>query len=109
MAAEIIVLDNSINARMLWPDADSPRSNQYAFDVLSQAHDGSVFHVPTIWHYEAAHVAAKLVRTGQASQASAVGYFEQIALLPIETDVSSPRQRDPSDLRLEHPIRPLCV
>ena len=89
MAATIIVLDNSINTRLLWPDSGSPDSNRYAFDVLSQATNGSVFHVPTIWHYEAAHVAAGLVRTGQVSQASAVNYFEQINLLPIVTDVSS--------------------
>ena len=89
MAANIIVLDNSINTRLLWPDSENPDCNQYAFDVLSQASSGSVFHVPTIWHYEAVHVAAKLVRTGQAAQASAVRYFEQIALLPIVTDVSS--------------------
>ncbi len=89
MAAKIIVLDNSINTRLLWPDSESPGSNRYASDVLSQANDGGVFHVPTIWHYEAAHVAAKLVRIGQVSQASAVSYFEQIALLPIVTDVSS--------------------
>ncbi|MYA30063.1 MAG: type II toxin-antitoxin system VapC family toxin [Gammaproteobacteria bacterium] len=89
VAAKIIVLDNSINARLLWPDSESPDSNQYALDVLSEADNGSVFHVPTIWHYEVAHVAAKLVRTGEVSQASAVSYFEQIALLPIVTDVSS--------------------
>lgn len=89
MAVNIIVLDNSINTRLLWPDSESPGSNQYALDVLGQAANGSVFHVPTIWHYEVANVAAGLVRTGQVSQASAVKYFEQIALLPIVTDIES--------------------
>ena len=42
-----------------------------------------------LWHYEAAHVAATLVRMGQVSQASAVHYFEQVALLPIMTDTPS--------------------
>ncbi|MDE0691270.1 MAG: hypothetical protein OXI55_03380 [Gammaproteobacteria bacterium] len=62
MAGEIIVLDNSINTRLLWPDSESPDSNQYALDVLGQATGGTVFHVPTIWHYEVANVAATLVR-----------------------------------------------
>lgn len=86
---QIIVLDNSINTRLLWPDSERPESNQYALDVLSQSTEGSVFHVPTIWHYELAHVAARLVRNGEVSQASAISYFEQISLLPIITDVSS--------------------
>ena len=89
MAAEVIVLDNSINTRLLWPDAESPENNRYALKVIRQADNGSVFHVPTIWHYEAAHVAATLVRTGQVSQASATRYFEQVALLPITTDTPS--------------------
>ena len=89
MAAEIIVLDNSINTRLLWPDSENPANNQYALRVIRQAQNGNVFHVPTIWHYEAAHVAAALVRTGQVSQASAIRYFEQVALLPIITDTSS--------------------
>ncbi len=89
MAGEIIVLDNSINTRLLWPDSENSDSNQYALDVLGQATGGTVFHVPTIWHYEVANVAATLVRRGQVSQASAVRYFEQIALLPIVTDISS--------------------
>lgn len=89
MAADIIVLDNSINTRLLWPDAESPENNRYALKVIQQAAAGSVFHVPTIWHYEAAHVAATLVRTGQVSQATAVRYFEQVALLPVTTDTPS--------------------
>lgn len=89
MAATIIVLDTSVIARLLWPDSESPDSNRYANDVLSQATNGSVFHVPTIWHYEVAHVAGRLVRNGQVSQASALSYFKEIALLPIVTDVSS--------------------
>ncbi len=85
----IIVLDTSVNARLLWPDSRSPDGNWYALDVLSQAANGSVFHVPTIWHYEIAHVVARLVRIGQVSQASAAGYLKEIALLPIVTDVTS--------------------
>ncbi len=86
---EAIVLDNSINIRLLWPDTEVAENNRYAVKVIRQAGTGSVFHVPTIWHYEAAHVAAALVRTGQVSQASAARYFEQVALLPIMTDTPS--------------------
>lgn len=89
MAEQIVVLDNSINTRLLWPDAEIPENNQYALKVIRQAANGTVFHVPTIWHYEAAHVAATLVRTGEVSQASAARYFEQVALLPITTDTAS--------------------
>lgn len=89
MAASIIVLDTSVIARLLWPDSESPDSNQYSFRVLKQATNGTVFHVPTIWHYEVAHVAARLVRNDKVSQASALSYFKEIALLPIVTDVSS--------------------
>ena len=92
MTAEVIVLDNSINTRLLWPDAESPASNQYALMVIRQAADGCQFHVPTIWHYEAAHVAAMLVRRGQVSQADATRYLERLALLPIRTDVPSHEQ-----------------
>ena len=89
MAAEVIVLDNSINTRLLWPDADNPANNQYALSVIRQAANGCRFHVPTIWHYEAAHVAATLVRRDQVSQANVTRYLEQLALLPISTDASS--------------------
>ena len=89
MAAEIIVLDNSINTRLLWPDAESPANNRYALAVIRQAANGCRFHVPTIWHYEAAHVAATLVRNRQVSQANAMRYFEQLAMLPIITDAPS--------------------
>ena len=89
MAAQIIVLDNSINTRLLWPDAETPENNEHALNVIRQAGNGSVFYVPTIWHYEAAHVAATLVLNGQVSQASAMRYFEQVALLPIITDTMS--------------------
>lgn len=89
MAAEVIVLDNSINTRLLWPDVESPANNQYALAVIRQAANGCRFHVPTIWHYEAAHVAAMLVRRGQVSQANAAGYFERLASLPIWTDTPS--------------------
>ena len=89
MAAEIIVLDNSINTRLLWPDSESPENNAYALKAIQQAASGSVFRVPTIWHYEAAHVAATLVRNGQVSQAHAMRYLEQVAMLPIVTDTSS--------------------
>lgn len=57
---EAIVLDNSINTRLLWPDTEVPENDRYAVKVIQQAGTGSVFHVPTIWHYEAAHVAATL-------------------------------------------------
>ena len=89
MATEIIVLDNSINTRLLWPDSERPENNEHALKVIRQAANGSVFRVPTIWHYEAAHVAATLVRNGQVSQASAMRYFEQVAMLPIVTDTTS--------------------
>ena len=89
MTADIIVLDNSINTRLLWPDSESPENNAYAFRVIQQADDGRVFQVPTIWHYELAHVAAALVRSGEVSQASAARYFERIAMLPITTDTTS--------------------
>ena len=89
MAAEVIVLNNSINTRLLWPDSESPDNNEHALRVIRQAANGSIFRVPTIWHYEAAHVAAALVRTGQVSQASAMRYFEQVAMLPIVTDTTS--------------------
>ena len=89
MAADIIVLDNSINTRLLWPDSENPANNTYAFRVIQQADDGCVFQVPTIWHYELAHVAAALVRSGEVSQATAARYFERIAMLPITTDTTS--------------------
>ena len=57
--------------------------------MIRQAADGAVFHVPTIWHYEATHVAAALVRSGQVSHASAIRYLEQVAMLPIVTDTTS--------------------
>lgn len=89
MAGEGIVLDNSINTRLLWPDTESPSNNRYALKVIRQALQGSVFHVPTIWHYEAAHVASRLVRTNLVSQANAARYFGHVALLPIVTDTPS--------------------
>lgn len=89
MAPDIIVLDNSINTRLVWPDSENPENNVYAFRVIEQANHGSVFHVPTIWHYEAAHVAAVLVRSGQVLPASAARYFAQVAMLPITTDTTS--------------------
>ena len=89
MAGESIVLDNSINTRLLWPDTESPANNRYALKVIRQASGGSVFHVPTIWHYEAAQVASRLVRTNLVSQANVVKYLSQVALLPIVTDTPS--------------------
>ena len=89
MAAEAIVLDNSISARLLWPDAETPENNRYALRVLGQAASGSIFRVPTIWHYETAHVAAALVLRGQVTRASAMRYLEQVAALPIVTDTTS--------------------
>ncbi len=89
MATEVIVLDNSINTRLLWPDVENPSNNQYALRVMEQAVNGSEFCVPTIWHYEAAHVAATLVRAGQVSQTSAKRYLREMAVLPIKTDTTS--------------------
>ena len=89
MAGQIVVLDNSINSRLLWPDSESPENNEHALNVIRQAADGTVFHVPTIWHYEATHMAAALVRSGKVSHASAMRYLEQIARLPIVTDATS--------------------
>ena len=89
MAGESIVLDNSINTRLLWPDTESPANNRYALKVIRQASGGSVFHVPTIWHYEAAQVASRLVQTNLVSQANVVKYLSQVALLPIVTDTPS--------------------
>ena len=84
-----IILDNSINSRLLSPDSENPENNEYALRVLRQATAGSTFHVPTIWHYESAHVAAALVRNGQVPQATATRYLQQIAMLPIITDTTS--------------------
>ena len=89
MAADIIVLDNSINSRLLWPDIERPENNRYARRVIQQAESGGEFRVPTIWHYEAAHVAAALVRTGQVSETSAMRYLREVAALPIKTDTAS--------------------
>lgn len=89
MVAQAIVLDNSVSSRLLWPDPEKPENNRYALGVIGQATAGCVYHVPTIWHYEAAHVAAALVRSGRVTQASAVRYFEQVAALPIVTDTTS--------------------
>ena len=89
MAAETIVLDNSVNTRLLWPDVENPGNNEYALKVIRQAGRGAELRVPTIWHYEAAHVAATLVRTGQVSHAGALGYLRELAALPIVTDTAS--------------------
>ncbi|MEE8059175.1 MAG: type II toxin-antitoxin system VapC family toxin [Pseudomonadales bacterium] len=89
MAAHLIVLDNSINSRLLWPDNEKPENNRYALKVIQLAKKGTVFHVPTIWHYEAVQVAYKLTKTGQIAQSDAQLYFNQLALLPIMTDVQS--------------------
>lgn len=89
MAAETIVLDNSVNSRLLWPDVESPANNGYARKVIRRAAGGSELHVPTIWHYEAANVAATLVRKGHVSRASAISYLGALAALPIRTDTTS--------------------
>ena len=68
MATETIVLDNSVNSRLLWPDVESPANNRYARRVIQRATRGSELRVPTIWHYEAANVAATLVRKGHVSR-----------------------------------------
>lgn len=89
MAEQLIILDNSINSRLLWPDTENPGNNSYALSVISQAGKGSVLHVPTIWHYEAAQVAYKLIRMELIKQADVYNYSNQLALLPIVTDTLS--------------------
>jgi predicted nucleic acid-binding protein len=85
----IIVLDNSINSRLLWPDSADPENNQYALHIIQQADHNAVFYVPTIWHYELTQVAYKLTKSGEITQADAQNYFNLIALLPIKTDLRS--------------------
>ena len=85
----IIVLDNSINSRLLWPDTTDRKNNQYALYVIQQAEQKAVFYVPTIWHYELTQVAFKLTKSGKITQADAQNYFNLIALLPIKTDLRS--------------------
>jgi predicted nucleic acid-binding protein len=85
----IIVLDNSINSRLLWPDSADPENNQYALHIIQQAEQNAVFYVPTIWHYELTQVAYKLTKSGEITQADAQNYFNLTALLPIKTDLSS--------------------
>ncbi len=85
----IIVLDNSINSRLLWPDTTDRKNNQYALYVIQQAEQNAVFYVPTIWHYELTQVAFKLTKSGKITQADAQNYFNLIALLPIKTDLRS--------------------
>ena len=82
----IIVLDNSINSRFLWPDSENPANNDYALHVIQQASTGAVFYVPTIWHYELTQVAYTLTRKKIVSQAATHTYFNQLAGLPIMTD-----------------------
>ena len=43
MAEQIIVLDNSINSRLLWPDSMKPANNAYALKVIQQAAKGRSF------------------------------------------------------------------
>lgn len=57
--------------------------------MIRQAEQGSAFQVPTIWHYEASQVACKLLKTGAVSQMDVFDYFNQLALLPIDTDIES--------------------
>ena len=85
----VIVLDNSINSRLLWPDSADPKNNQYALYIIQQAEQNAVFYVPTIWHYELTQVAYKLTKSGEITQADAQNYFSLIALLPIKTDLNS--------------------
>jgi len=85
----IIVLDNSINSRLLWPDNAEPKNNRYALHIIEQAERSTVFYVPTIWHYEVTQVAYKLTKSGEITQADAQNYFNLIALLPIKTDLRS--------------------
>jgi len=85
----IIVLDNSINSRLLWPDSASPENNLYALHIIQQAEHDVVFYVPTIWHYEVVQVASRLTKSGEITQADAQNYFNLIFLLPIKTDLRS--------------------
>jgi len=89
VAEQLIVLDNSINSRLLWPDSTKPDNNAYALKVIQRAAKGALFYVPTIWHYEAAQVAYKLTKNKIITQADAQLYFEQLNLLPIKTDPQS--------------------
>jgi predicted nucleic acid-binding protein len=89
MADKIIVLDNSINSRILWPDNTNPENNTYALKTIMQAEHDVVFYVPSIWHYEVAQVAYKLTKSGEISQADAQHYFNLIAILPVNTDSQS--------------------
>ena len=50
VAAEIVVLDNVISTRLLWPDSESPVNNQYALRVIRQAQNRNGHDVPTTWH-----------------------------------------------------------
>ena len=86
MAEEIIVLDNSINSRLLWPDSIKPGNNAYALKVIQQAAEGAIFYVPTIWHYELAQVAYTLTKKKIITQAVAQNSFSQLAGLPIMAD-----------------------
>ena len=89
MAEQHIILDNSVNSRLLWPDTETPANNSYALKVIRQAVEGIVLYVPTIWHYEAAQVACNLTKMKRITQADAYNYFSQLALLPIVTDTLS--------------------
>ena len=60
VAAEIVVLDNVISTRLLWPDSESPVNNQYALRVIRQAQNRNGHDVPTTWHYLSARDAAYL-------------------------------------------------
>ena len=92
----IIVLDHSINSRLLWPDTASPDKNQYALTIILQAEQDLFFHVPTIWHCEVAQVAQvaqvaySLTKSAEITQADAQNYFNLLCLLPIRTDLRSP-------------------
>ena len=104
----VIVMDNSINSRLLWPDSQKPENNEYALSVIQQAINGSTFYVPSIWHYEAAQVAASLTRKKLVSRASSQSYFNQLALLPIKTDILSHAQSMSASygLSLEYGLSP---
>jgi len=60
----IIVLDNSVNRRLSWPDSTAPANNQYALYIIQQAEHGVVFYVPTNRRYEVAQVAYRLTKSG---------------------------------------------
>ncbi len=86
---DVIVMDNSINSRMLWPDTTTLENNHYAIKVIEQAEKNVIFHVPTIWLYEKSQVAASLLKSGKATRAETQHYLDNLEKLPIVIDSES--------------------